>query len=274
MYREIIYKYPIKNVNLREGKSTNSKIITVIPKMAKIELLDGEEDWLKVKYNNYEGYVYNENISTSLYPWTNVKLREKPSILSKSMLTVPAKSLVQLIGIQGGWSRVIYDDKEGYISSRYLSDDGNKNSEINYKYFYSDMERFVNDNDFASTSSYLLVTDLKNRYTYVFKRENNKWDQLFKFLCTVGKPSTPTITGTFYISGRKPYFGTDKYRVKYATRIRGAYYYHSVLYDSKGNYVIDGRLGQALSHGCIRLNTNNAKWIYDNIPDGTTVFIH
>ena len=274
MYREIIYKYPIKNVNLREAKSTNSKIITVIPKMAKIELLDGEEDWLKVKYNNYEGYVYNENISTSLYPWTNVKLREKPSILSKSMLTVPAKSLVQLIGIQGGWSRVIYDDKEGYISSRYLSNDGNKNSEINYKYFYSDMERFVNDNDFASTSSYLLVTDLKNRYTYVFKRENNKWAQLFKFLCTVGKPSTPTITGTFYISGRKPYFGTDKYRVKYATRIRGAYYYHSVLYDSKGNYVIDGRLGQALSHGCIRLNTNNAKWIYANIPDGTTVFIH
>ena len=49
MYREIIYKYPISNVNLREGKSTNSKIITVIPKGSKIELLDGEEDWLKVK---------------------------------------------------------------------------------------------------------------------------------------------------------------------------------------------------------------------------------
>lgn len=88
------------------------------------------------------------------------------------------------------------------------------------------------------------------------------------------KPSTPTITGIFYIAGRKPYFGTDKCRVKYATRITGAYYYHSILYDSKGVRVIDGRLGQALSHGCIRLDTANAKWIYENIPDGTTVFIH
>ncbi|WP_294372857.1 SH3 domain-containing protein [uncultured Clostridium sp.] len=51
MYREIVYKYPIKNVNLREGKSINSKIITVIPKMSKVELIDGEEDWLKIKYN-------------------------------------------------------------------------------------------------------------------------------------------------------------------------------------------------------------------------------
>ena len=30
----------------------------------------------------------------------------------------------------------------------------------------------------------------------------------------------------------------------------------------------------ALSHGCIRLDTDNAKWIYENIPDNTTVIIH
>ncbi|NME81580.1 L,D-transpeptidase [Clostridium sp. SM-530-WT-3G] len=110
----------------------------------------------------------------------------------------------------------------------------------------------------------------------VFEKDNNndKWIQLYKYKSTVGKAATPTITGTFYISGRKPYFGTDKYRVKYATRIRGAYYYHSILYDSKGVKIIDSRLGQALSHGCIRLDTSNAKWIYENIPDGTTVFIH
>ena len=71
-----------------------------------------------------------------------------------------------------------------------------------------------------------------------------------------------------------PYFGTDKYRVKYATRIRGLYYYHSILYNASGTEVIDGTLGEALSHGCIRLETYNAEWIYDNVPDETTVFIH
>ncbi|MBQ3420345.1 MAG: L,D-transpeptidase, partial [Romboutsia sp.] len=146
----------------------------------------------------------------------------------------------------------------------------------NYKYFDSDMTRFVNDNNFTSTSKYMLVTNLKSRNTFVFEKDNNnaKWVQLYKYKSTVGKLATPTITGTFYITGRKPYFGTDEYRVKYATRIRGAYYYHSILYDSKGIRVIDSRLGQALSHGCIRLDTANAKWIYENIPDGTTVFIH
>ena len=26
-----------------------------------------------------------------------------------------------------------------------------------------------------------------------------------------------------------------------------------------------------LSHGCVRLQIDNAKWIYDNIPSGTKV---
>ena len=30
----------------------------------------------------------------------------------------------------------------------------------------------------------------------------------------------------------------------------------------------------ALSHGCVRLDTDNAEWIYKNIPDTTAVLIH
>lgn len=33
----------------------------------------------------------------------------------------------------------------------------------------------------------------------------------------------------------------------------------------------DGRLAQNLSHGCVRLAIQDAKWIYDNIPYGTKV---
>ena len=32
---------------------------------------------------------------------------------------------------------------------------------------------------------------------------------------------------------------------------------------------MDGRVGIPLSHGCVRLQIDNAKWIYDNIPRGT-----
>ncbi|MBU5487976.1 SH3 domain-containing protein [Clostridium sp. MSJ-8] len=273
MYRNVIYKYALRNVNLRSEKSDTSSIITVIPKGAKMILIDGEEDWLKVKYGEDEGYVYNKYISKTLYTWKNVQLREEPSFSGKLILTVPKKSRVESVENVGNWNKVIYNGREGYIYSFYLSDDGNKD-DLDYEYYYTNMVRFVNENGFLSSSEYLLVTDIQNRETYVFIKEEGKWVKLYKWLCTVGKPSTPTIKGIFYISGRKPYFGTDKYRVKYATRIRGPYYYHSILYNAEGTKVINSTLGEALSHGCIRLETYNAEWIYDNIPDETTVFIH
>jgi lipoprotein-anchoring transpeptidase ErfK/SrfK len=37
------------------------------------------------------------------------------------------------------------------------------------------------------------------------------------------------------------------------------------------DYSMDDRVGMALSHGCVRLRLENAKWIYDNIPYGTKV---
>ena len=67
----------------------------------------------------------------------------------------------------------------------------------------------------------LIVTDLKNKYTYIFKKDNGVWTQLYKWQSTVGKPATPTIKGRFYINGRKPSFGTDEYLVKYANENKG-----------------------------------------------------
>ena len=37
---------------------------------------------------------------------------------------------------------------------------------------------------------------------------------------------------------------------------------------------MDGRLGQSISQGCVRLDIDNAKWIYNNIPSGTKVKIY
>lgn len=275
MYRETIYKYTLKNVNLRTSKSEKSKILEVIPKGSKIELLDAEEDWLKVKYGSLEGYVYNENISKTMYPWVDVNLRETDSRISKSLGIIKPGERVEVIASNGLWKKVIYNDEEGYVFGYYISEDGKRPSEYNYLDFNTNMTEFVNYNKLTSKTEYLLVTNIGQRQTYVFKKNNTGiWQQLYKWICTVGKPSTPTIRGTFYISGRKPYFGTDEYSVKYATRIIGAYYYHSILYNASGTRIKDGRLGLALSHGCIRLATENAKWIYNNIPNGTTVFIH
>lgn len=269
------YKYTIANTNLRKEKSTSSYIITVIPAGSKVQVNDAEEDWYEVTYNGQTGYVYSDYLSQAKYTWTNVILRSFPSAESKSVTVIPQKSMVQVLSVNGDWSHVIYDNQGGYIFSYFLSDDGNPPEGYDFNYFYTDMTRFVNENQIKSPTINLITTDLENKLTYIFEKNNSgTWNLLYKWSCTVGKPSTPTIKGTFYVSGRKPYFGSDTYRVKYATRIRGSYYYHSILFNSAGTEIIDDRLGMALSHGCIRLDVKNAQWIYDNVLDKTTIIIN
>lgn len=269
------YKYTLANVNLRENNSSLAKVLTVIPSGSQVQVIDSAEDWYEVVYNNQRGYVYTSYLSTTKYTWTDVFLRSYPSAESNPVTLVPEKSEVQVLSVTGDWSYVIYNDKRGYIFSYFLSDDGNPPEAYDFTYFYTDMTRFVNDNQIQSPTTNLITTDLENKFTYVFEKGTEVlWNLLYKWECTVGKPSTPTITGTFYVSGRKPYFGTDAYRVKYATRIKGAYYYHSVLFNAEGTEIIDDRLGMALSHGCVRLAVENAQWIYDNILDASAIVIN
>ena len=79
--------------------------------------------------------------------------------------------------------------------------------------------------------------------------------------------------GSFKVGSKGSYFiSSGGARCKYYTQIRGNYLFHSVLYDRKGNYVIDNTLGVAVSHGCVRLALSNAKFIYDNIPARTLIW--
>ena len=62
---------------------------------------------------------------------------------------------------------------------------------------------------------------------------------------------------------------------RYWVRITGGILFHSVPYfsQSKSNleYEEYDKLGTRASAGCVRLQVNDAKWIYDNIPTGTYV---
>ncbi len=65
---------------------------------------------------------------------------------------------------------------------------------------------------------------------------------------------------------------------QYATRITGSILFHSVPYSSQNKSTLDyneyNKLGSSASHGCVRMTVEDAKWIYDNCPLGTTVIIY
>lgn len=138
------------------------------------------------------------------------------------------------------------------------------------------LEKIINKKDFSSKTNNYMWIDTNNNLTYVFEEINNKWSLAKTMVCTDGKASTPTIKGNFTISGRAPWLTSysGKVKAKYKVRFFGHYYFHSILFDSKGKNIVDSRLGQSLSHGCIRLSVDDAKWVYNNIKDGTGVYVN
>lgn len=110
----------------------------------------------------------------------------------------------------------------------------------------------------------VVVTDAKGR-------------TIKNFICSSGDEGSETPTGTFTISGRGTSFYNKQLKegAYYWTRFYGDYLFHSPPFDENRNMEPEEiqKLGTPASHGCIRLSMGNAKWVYDNIPDGTKVVI-
>jgi lipoprotein-anchoring transpeptidase ErfK/SrfK len=135
------------------------------------------------------------------------------------------------------------------------------------------LEEYINSQDASSNTNYYVWVDLPNQRVNVFKGSNGNWTLQKSMLCSSGKPSTPTVKGHFKIQDKGPMFRAGSNTIcKYYTRFYGNYLFHTVLLDNKGN-IQDGRVGVPLSHGCIRLAIEDAKYFHCTVPYGTTVWI-
>ena len=126
---------------------------------------------------------------------------------------------------------------------------------------------------YSSNTNYLIMVDRSAHMVYIYQGRQGNWTTLKSFSCTDG---VGTPNGTFQIGIHNYHFGEEKgYTCWYASQISGEILFHSVLYSpGSQSSIIDGRLGITASHGCIRLDINNAKFIYENIPSGTKVIIY
>ena len=120
---------------------------------------------------------------------------------------------------------------------------------------------------YSSSTSYMILVNRSTHKLGVFERKAGRWEMTAYWDCVTGKPSTPTITGSFKTTGGKRSSLSTDSRAKYCTQITGGYFFHTIL--SSNN-----ELGKSLSHGCIRLSYSSAKWIYQHIHAGTRVVIY
>lgn len=128
---------------------------------------------------------------------------------------------------------------------------------------------------------YKLVVDISEQRVYAYEWDGDDYsNEVKKMVCSTGKDATPTPLGTYQSYGRMTvdewyYFKKFKCYAKYAYGIVGGILFHSVTFNkekvlNKGSV---NNLGRKASHGCIRLEIENAQWICDNCPLGTTVVI-
>ncbi len=126
---------------------------------------------------------------------------------------------------------------------------------------------------------YIVVNRAMNTVTiYELDEEGYYTVPVKAMVCSVGRKGHATPTGTFSIGGRWTWVHMldDSYG-QYCTQIKGNILFHSVCYTKRSPSTLITEeyngLGEPASLGCVRLQTADAKWIYENCGRGTKVTI-
>lgn len=130
--------------------------------------------------------------------------------------------------------------------------------------------------------TYFIVVDVRNQIVTVWglDEENEYRVPIRYMLCSSGNRSTPTPVGRHVLNGRKSkwcYFPKWGDWARYWTRINPQVAFHSPIHREADTSTLKENtyrmLGNRASHGCVRLSTQDAKWIYDNVGAGTVVWV-
>lgn len=127
-----------------------------------------------------------------------------------------------------------------------------------------------------------ISVDKQRVYAYEWSVLDQDYTSLARtMVCSTGLNATPTPKGTFTNTTpvvRWGYFPKFDCWAQYLYRINGSILFHSVLYDSADESTLRWgsvqKLGSKASHGCVRLSVEDAKWIYNNCPAGTTIVVY
>lgn len=154
----------------------------------------------------------------------------------------------------------------------WYDDNGNATAMSNQA--HSLWERIKN---YSSQTQYLIAVDVDNPRTVVYQGSAGNWVPIFDWACTTGSPKYNDGYGTwrndnFYIGyNPEPSYGVHVWHDPASMM----HYFTNFFLDQGFHSLIDGvpadqQLGYRISHGCIRLEYENALWIY-NAPLGTRV---
>ena len=137
-------------LRVREKANTDSKIITNLYEADKVEILEDNGEWCKIKYNNYEGYVKREFLNISK---NNTSNNDKTNISDENKVN----------------SNIKNNDEDNKVSV-YDSKEDNDNSEVllNESTYLKKLPSFISSN----------ISELNIGTKLNIKSELNNWIQV------------------------------------------------------------------------------------------------
>lgn len=137
---------------------------------------------------------------------------------------------------------------------------------------------WVNLKGYQSNSKYLVWVNLTYQRVNIFEGSQGNWKLIRTCLCGSGKSSTPTIRGVFTTSYKQTAWNYGSYYCGPIVRFNGSsgYAFHSRLeyWPMNSDRYYDARIGFPISHGCLRMYNDDIWFMYNNIPNGTTVVVY
>ena len=282
----------VEIVNNTSEINTYHKVKEYIGDTTNVRLLNGDEEifFNKIGKNNVHiklinkfGKIYNDNILV------NVIDNEKPVVECKNFSSAVSEEIDFIEEFN------VSDNSNGKLTAKIVGNYNiNKIGKYKLTYSVSDLSGNISECDFtlnikskidmvSSDFYYLKLNKSQNVLMIYAKNNDGKYTNLVKTFVTSAGNATPL--GIYKIKERHTYisFSGGSWG-RYGVRITGPYWFHSVPYNSKPtkknpywnniSYKEYNKLGNLASHGCIRLQVSDVKWLYDNVPKGTIVEIY
>ena len=134
--------------------------------------------------------------------------------------------------------------------------------------------------------AYFIDVDTVNQVVTVYEGEGRETEDIVhRMICSTGEEEGDTPLGSFNMieevneGEREEWYYIKNFQlyVQWPSRIVRDILFHSLPYEEPGAEALEEErqaLGTPASHGCIRLRSADARWIAQNCPVGTEVYIH
>ncbi|CEP46205.1 SH3 domain-containing protein [Paraclostridium sordellii] len=135
-------------LNIRSGYGTNYSVIGTLTNGSKVEIVESQNGWYKIKYNGTYGYVSGDYVKVDEQSKPDVK-PEEPIVKNTGVVnattlnvrsgyganyskigTLTNGSKVEIVESQNGWYKIKYNGGYGYVSGDYVKVDGQSKPDV------------------------------------------------------------------------------------------------------------------------------------------------